>query len=47
VTPDVFVAFDGPGETYDASFDRRMNALQRDLVGHPSRGCGDPGGRDG
>jgi hypothetical protein len=47
VSPDVFVAFDGPGETYDDAWDGEMNALQRELVGHPSRGCGDPGGRDG
>jgi hypothetical protein len=47
VSPDVLVAFDGPGNRYDAAFDRRMNALQRKLVGSRSRGCGDPGGRDG
>jgi len=47
VTPDVFVSFDGPGDVYDPVFDEQMNQLQRQLVGSPSYGCGDPGGRDG
>jgi hypothetical protein len=46
VTPDVVVAFAGPGDTYDRAWDRQMNALQRQLVGSRARGCGDPGGRD-
>jgi hypothetical protein len=47
VTPDVFVSFEGPGDVFDPVFEEQMNQLQRDLIGNPAYGCGDPGGRDG
>ena len=42
VTPDVFLSFTGPGDIFDPVIEEQMNQLQRDLVGNPAYGCGDP-----